>query len=318
MIYRKLGKTQIEISAIVLGCWAMGKGYFGDPVEQNSIHCIRESIEHGITTIDNAELYGRGEAEEVLGKAIAGLDREKLVLISKAWTSHFGRDSMEEACNGTLKRLGTDYLDVYFLHYPPVHESMEEAVGNMMRLKEQGKIRAIGVSNFSLAQLREAMQYGEIDVIQPCYNLLWRYDDRDVLPFCIEQDIGVITYSSLAQGLLTDKYFDGTRPTDGRAKAALFQPDVFERCLTVSKFVAGIAQKYGKTTAQTAINWMVQTPGITAPIVGGTTVKQALENIGAVDFTLSAEDYAAIDAVSREFVAGLPEYELFFNTNIKE
>ena len=317
MNHREIGKSGVKVSELIFGCWSMGGDYFGAVNDSESVRCIRTSIEAGVDSFDNAELYGDGRAEEVLGKALQGIDRSKLTLISKAWTTHFGKEEMVKACVRTLRRLCTDYLDIYFLHYPPKEQSIAEAMENIGALKEKGLIRAVGVSNFSLEELNEAQKYGVVDVIQPCYSLLWRYIDRDILPYCIENGIGVIPYSTLAQGLLTGRFHKDSVFDDGRRKAALFQPGIYEKCLEVADFVVKTAAKYGKTAAQAGINWLINTPGITAPIVGGTNERHALENTGAADFTLSAEDYRAIDEKSRVFTDNMPEFELFFNSNIK-
>lgn len=314
-----LGKSGVEVSRVILGCWAIGGDYFGAAEDEKSISAIRHSLEIGIQTFDTAELYGSGHSEEVLGRALEGVDREKYALISKAWTSHFESESMRTACQDSLKRLKSDYLDVYFLHYPPNNGvTIEQAMTNIMKLKEEGLIRAIGVSNFSLEQLKEAQQYGQIDVIQPCYSLLWRYIDRDILPYCRDNNIGVIPYSTLAQGLLTGKLTKDTVFDDGRKRAALFQPGIYEQALEVTQALAPIAEKYGKTISQVAINWLLCTPGISAPIVGGSSVRHVEDNAGAAGWTLAPEDYEAINQASRAFTDNMPEFELFFNTNVKQ
>ena len=183
----------------------------------------------------------------------------------------------------------------------------------MEELKKAGKIRAIGLSNFSLEEMKAAMKFGQVDVIQPCYSLLWRYDEA-LLEFSRKQEISVIPYSTLAQGLLTGKYQKGAVFTDGRARAALFQPENYDRCLEVTDVLSQISAKYGKTPAQGAIAWLLQTQGITAPIVGAKNGRQAQENLKAAGWQFSKEDYDVIDRASRRFMEGLPHYTLFFNT----
>lgn len=317
MEYRKLGNGSVKVSSIILGCWAMGGDYFGSVEDENSIACIRTYLEHGVNTFDTAEIYGNGRAEAVLGRALAGVDRESYVTISKVWPAHYPLAEMERACDESLKRLGMDYLDVYFLHYPPQGMTVGEAVENMNVLKKKGRIRSIGVSNFTLEMLEEARKYGEVDVIQPCYNLLWRYIDRDLLPYCSQNGIGVIPYSTLAQGLLTGKFQKDTPISGGRAKAALFQPGVYEKCLEVTEVLIDLGKKYEKNATQICINWLVRNPQLTAPIVGGADRVHALENIAALDFELAQEDYDRIDAVSRSFCAQMPEYQLFFDSKVK-
>lgn len=318
VIYEKLGKSKVSVSPIIVGCWAMGGDYFGDVNDNDSIDCIHTYLDHGLHTFDTAEIYGSGRAEEVLGRALKGIDREKYVIISKVFPHHFRVEDMEKSCDDSMRRLGVDYLDTYFLHYPPRDGmSIEEAVTNINQLKEKGKIRSIGVSNFTREMLEEARRYGEIDVVQPCYNLLWRYDERDLLPYCKNEGISVIPYSTLAQGLLTGKFKLDTPITGGRSRAALFQPGVYEKCLKVAEFLEEIGQKYDRTATQVCINWLVNNDLLTAPIVGGTDKRHAKQNIEALDFTLSPEDYHKIDTCSRAFCSQMPEYVLFFNTAVK-
>ena len=313
----ELRNSGVKVSQIIHGLWGAGGGYFGDPEDQDTIKAVQKFLELGVDTFDTAEIYGNGHSEKVLGEALKNTPRDKYVLISKAWTTHYEKADMEKALDDGLSRMNTDYLDVYFLHYPPEEQSIEVAMTNIMELKQKGKIRAVGVSNFSLEQLKEAEKYGTVDIIQPCYNLLWRYDDRDVIPYCRENNIGVIAYSPLAQGILTGTMTADTKFTDGRAKAALFQQGTFEKCLAVTEFLKPIAAKYNKTVAQLALNWLAMTPGITAPIVGCRTSAKAPENAAAVGWELSQADYDAIDKRSKEFTDNMPEYELFFNSNIK-
>lgn len=317
MNYKTLGKSDVQVSELILGCWAMGGDYFGQTEDKNSLEAIHASFELGVNTLDTAEIYGDGRSELVVGQAAKEIGRDKLCIISKVFKPSMKHDLMIQACENSMKRLGTDYLDVYFLHYPVPNEevSIEERMSTMMELKRSGKIHAIGLSNFSLDEMKEAMKYGDVDVIQPCYSLLWRYDDP-LLQFSLENQIGVIPYSTLAQGLLTGKYQKDAVFTDGRARAALFQPENYNRCLEVTEVLAQVSAKYQRTPAQGAIRWLLQTPGITAPIVGAKNAKQAQENILASGWEFSPEDYRTIDEASRRFTDSLPNYTLFFNTEI--
>ena len=313
---KKLGKSEVEVSELILGCWAMGGDYFGATEDESSLEALEVSYENGVDTFDTAEIYGKGRSERVVGEAARRIGRDKVRIISKVFKPSMKREKMIQACEDSLTRLGTDYLDVYFLHYPVPEEevSIQERMETMMELKKAGKIRAIGLSNFSLEEMKAAMKYGQVDVIQPCYSLLWRYDE-DLLAFSREQGISVIPYSTLAQGLLTGKYQKGATFTDGRSRAALFQPENYDQCLEVTQVLARISETYGKTPAQGAIAWLLQTPGITAPIVGAKNGKQARENIQASGWKFRPEDYEAMNQASLEFTKTLPNYTLFFNTN---
>ncbi len=314
MNQRFLGNSRIKVTEQILGCWAIGGSYWGGADDKESIATIKAAIEGGITTLDTAYIYGNGHSERIVGEGIKGYDREKLILITKLWKSEMSQDRIEKACDESLKAMGTDYADIYFIHYPSDDIPIEETMNGMMKLKEQGKIKSIGLSNFSLRQIKEAMRYGTIDVIQPCYSLVWRFMDQEELPFCIENKIGIITYCTLAQGILTGKFTkDKTfAENDGRSRAPIFQKPYFEKALQVTEHIKRIALKYDKTPSQIAINWVINTAGITAPIVGARTVKQIEENLKASSFTLSSEDYEYLDRVSREFANALPAFQTFF------
>lgn len=183
-----------------------------------------------------------------------------------------------------------------------------------MKLKEKGKICSIGVSNFSKAQLVEAAKYGQIDVIQPCYSLLWRFLDREEMDYCIENNIGIISYSTLAQGILTGKFYPGFPfpEEDGRSRVPLFQSPYFEEALQVTDQLKPFAEKYGVTLSQLSIRWVMQQKGITAPIVGAKNPAQVLDNIKASSFRITQEDFDQIDQISRAFAYELPRFHTFF------
>lgn len=312
---RILGSSHVAVSDQVFGCWAIGGTYFSGAQDQLSIAAIRQAIDCGITTLDTAPVYGEGHSERLIAQAVKGYDRSKLTIISKLRRTLLARECVRPACEQSLKDLNTDYLDVYFIHWPsrtgdPIADTMDE----LMKLKAEGKIRCIGVSNFSKEQLAEARQYGEVDVIQPCYSLLWRFMDFDELQYCRENNIGIISYSTLAQGLLTGKFTADTKfpENDGRSHAAIFQSPYFEEALSAVDKLRPFAEKYQVTLSQLSIRFIMQTPGITAPIVGAKNPTQVLDNAKASDFTISPEDYAAIDEISKAYAYNLPRFQSFF------
>lgn len=316
---RILGNSGVAVSEQILGCWVMGGSYWGGAEDADSIAAIHAALDGGVTTLDTAYIYGNGRSERIVGEAVKGYDREKLSLITKLWRSEMARDKVAPACEQSLKAMNTDYADVYFIHYPsdtgiPIGETMEQ----MMKLKNQGKIRCIGVSNFSLEQIIEARKYGEIDVIQPCYSLVWRQMDKEEFNYCKENNIGIITYCSLAQGILTGKFNAATTfpSDDGRSHAPLFQAPYYEGALAVTEKIKPFAEKYGKTPAQIAINWQLCKEGISAPIVGGRNARQVSENLKASGWRLTKEDFDTIDAFSREFAYTLPKFNNFFDGTI--
>lgn len=319
MEYRKLGRSGLEVSEISLGCWVTGGDYWAGAEDDESIRAIQKAVDTGINFIDTAEIYGSGHSEEVLGRALQGR-RQKVVLASKVWQSHLKAPDVRKACEGSLKRMKTDYLDLYYIHYPSnTGIPIAETLGALADLQKEGKIRAIGVSNFSVAQMEEALAIHRFDALQPCFSLFWRWEE-EAIAFCAKNNIAVAAYSPLAQGLLTGKFTrDWKFPEgDGRARAALFQQGVFEKCLDAVDELKPIAAKYGKTLGQTALNWTTAQPGLTSAIVGARTAAQAEENAGAAGWRLDAADIAAIEKIGRKVTDTLPEFELFFNTNVKK
>lgn len=314
----RLGKTDVQVSEIIQGTWVMGKDYWGGAEDRESVEAIHCALEHGIQTFDTAYIYGKGHAEELLGHALKG-KRQDCTVITKLWKTDMARQRVQPALEEAMKRLETDYIDVFFIHYPVEEVPIGETMTELMRLKEEGRIGAVGVSNFSLKQMEEAMRYGRIDVIQPCYSLLWRFIDADILPFVIKNQIAVIPYSPLGQGILTGSMELGHtfREGDSRKNTPLFAPENFGRALQVTERVKEVAARYGRTPAQTAIRWTMQCEGITAPIVGARNIRQVNDNAGAVGWELSAKDMEYLDGYSREFAYSLPKYRTLFDKTIE-
>ena len=316
---KRIGKSTAQVSELIFGCWQMGGDYWGPADETRMKDMCRHAIDVGVTTFDTAYCYGRGAAETILGDALQGIDRSKYQLISKLWMTFLKHDQAIQACEDSLRRLKTDYLDVFFIHYPdptgavPIGETMDA----LNTLRQQGKIRAVGLSNFSLKQMKEAAQYGVIDVNQPCYNLLWRFIDAKVLPYCIANGIATLSYSSLAQGLLSGRYDLENRPvSDGRRMSALCQSPYYENAMPVIQKVVSLAEKYDTTPACVALNWNMVQPGITAPIVGFNRPSQLDDLLHAAALKLSDEDAAALDAVSRRYTDSLPHFKNLFDPTI--
>jgi len=307
MEYRKLGNSDLKISTVGLGCWAFGGSDWGEVKDEESIETIHKALDLGINFFDTAEAYGvDSHSETVVGKALEG-HRDEVVLATKVSNDHLREAQVLEAVEGSLRRLRTDHIDLYQVHWPTKFVPMEETMSAMVKLLEQGKIRYIGVSNFWKDQLEEAIKYAEIVSLQPPYNIFWRFIEEDTLPFCIENNIGVIVYSPMAQGLLTGKFTkDTVMPEDDiRSKNMLFRGEIFQKCLEVVGEIKKIATKYNKTAAQTSVNWLLCQKGITSAVVGAKRISQLKENIGAADWTLSQEDIDKIEKLSHKVIDGL-------------
>ncbi len=308
---RKLGNTAIEITPLIFGTWQAGKKGWVGVEDQEVIEAMQAALEAGITTFDTAEVYGDGYSEELVGKAL-GQRRDQVILATKVFANHLKADQVIEACENSLKRMQTDVIDLYQIHWPSGAFKSEvvpigETMGALNQLKEQGKIRAIGVSNFSQAQIEEAMTYGRIDSLQPPYSLFWRGVEKDLLPYCVEHNLTILAYSSLAQGLLTGKFGpDHEFPKDDvRSKNKLFQPPLYEKAQTALDQLKPIAEAHHTTLGNLALAWLIAQPQTTA-IVGARKGSQALENAKAAAVALSADDLAAIDTISRTVTDHLP------------
>ena len=275
---RELGTSGIQITPIITGTWQAGKAMWVGVEDAETIKAIRAAFNAGITTVDTAEVYGQGHSEQIVAAALGDV-RDRAVYMTKVFSNHLKYDQVMAACEGSLKNLKTDYIDLY-------------------QMKQQGKIRAIGVSNFSRAQLEEAMQFGRIDSIQPPYSLFWRPIEKDIMPYCVEQKVSILAYSPLAQGLLTGKFQAGHQfdPTDNRAKNKLFQGENFVRAQDALTKLRPIAERHQTTLANLAIAWLIAQPQTNA-ITGVRHADQATENAKAAEVQLTPEELAEIDAI---------------------
>lgn len=301
---RQLGTSDIQISPILMGTWQAGKRMWIGIEDTETIKAIRQAFEAGTTTIDTAEVYGEGHSERIVAEALSDV-RDQVVYATKVFANHLKYNQVIEACDRSLTNLKTDYIDLYQIHWPsgsfkseivPIEETMRA----LNDLKQQGKIRAIGVSNFSRAQLEEAAQYGRIDSLQPPYSLFWRYVETDAAPYCIENQISILAYSPLAQGLLTGKFGRGHtfEPQDNRAKNKLFQGETYERAQQALDKLRPIAERHQCTLAQLSLAWLIAQPQANA-IAGARNADQSIQNAKAGEVKLSDDDLQEIDAIAR-------------------
>lgn len=304
---RTLGKSGVTVSVVGLGTWPMGGEWWGGTDDDESIRTIHRALDLGITLFDTAEAYAAGHAEEVLGRALVGR-REQAIIADKVAPNHFAPDQIEAAFEASCRRLQTDSIDVYFLHWPNIDLPIGAAMETLEKLRAAGRIRAIGVSNFTSDEMRAASEYGRIDVLQPPYNMFWRFIEGDQLPYCREHGIGIMAYSGLAQGLLTGNLTLTTSFAEGdkRPTTVLFQPGTYERCLEAVEVLRPIAARVGLTVPQLAIAWLLSRPGVSTALVGARTVPEIEENAGGATDRVSAADMAATDAATRAVFESLP------------
>ena len=304
MELRILGTSDIKISPIIMGTWQAGKDMWVGIDDTVSIRAIKAAYDAGITTFDTAEVYGNGHSEKIVGNALQNV-RDRVVIATKVFSNHLQYKKVIDACHGSLKNLNTDYIDLYQIHWPPgsfgaKKVPLEETMRAMTDLKTQGKIRAIGVSNFSQSQLEDAATYGRIDSLQPPYSLFWRKVETDAMPYCLENNITLLAYSSMAQGLLTGKF--GPDHTfakgDHRFRNKLFQPENYERVQKALDRLRPIATANHIILAQLALAWVISQPG-TCAIAGARNPEQAVQNAAAANVRLSEEDIEAIDDIGK-------------------
>jgi aryl-alcohol dehydrogenase-like predicted oxidoreductase len=322
MLYRELGPSGIRASAVGLGAWAIGGWMWGGTKEEDAISAIHASLEHGVNLIDTAPAYGYGRSEEIVGKAIGGR-RDKVVLATKCgliWDHEEGvfhfhandkgitpgpsekkfykclrPDSIRRELEASLRRLGTDYIDLYQTHWQDESTPIADTLAALQQLKDQGKIRAIGVSNANLDHLKA---YGAIDTDQEKYSMVDRgIEQNGILDYCRQQNVAMLAYSPLANGLLTGKITPDRRFGEGdlRRMNPRFGKKNLERIGAMLAQFQPIAERHAATIAQLVIAWTIAQPGITVVLCGARNAQQAEENAKAGDIALSADEIETIN-----------------------
>ena len=306
MHYRELGTSGLTVSAVGLGTWVFGGDHWGQTEDGESIAAIHAALDAGINLIDTAPAYGIGRAEEIVGKAIKGR-RERVIVATKCGVHREGTkfrysltpDDIRKELEASLRRLGLDTIDLYQCHWPDPKTPVEETMREMLKMRDAGKIRHIGVSNFDIPLLERARAVAPVVSLQPHYSLLERKIEQSILPFCREKKIGIISYGTLGSGILTGKYIEPPCFSKGDCRNFfyLFYKEPYwsrtQSLLAEMKMVAG---KRGVPLAQVAINWARQQEGVTAALVGARTAAQAAMNAGAGDWALSMDELDAITA----------------------
>jgi len=321
---RTLGNSDLHLSPIGFGAWAIGGGNWefawGPQDDQESIDAIHQALDEGVNWIDTAAIYGLGHSEEVVGKALKTASSKNgssrpLVFTKCSMRWHQDRSiyrslkagSLAEELDGSLRRLGVETIDLYQIHWPDPNEEIEEGWEALARFKEQGKIRWIGVSNFSVEQMKRAQKIAPITSLQPPYSMLRRAIEEEVLPFALTNGIGVINYSPMVSGLLTGtmtaERVAAFPADDWRRRAAEFNEPRLSRNLRLVELLREIGNDHGVTPGVVAVAWTLKHPAITAAIVGGRSRKQVQGLAPALHFRLSEDEYSRINAFLSEHAA---------------
>jgi myo-inositol catabolism protein IolS len=302
-----LGKTNLQVLPLGLGANAVGgHNLFPGLNDETGRNIVRSALDHGINFIDSAFIYGPGRSEELIGEVLKERGgRDNVVIATKGAhvitgdkitldnSPAFLRQSVEDS----LKRLQTDYIDLYYIHFPDESTPKDEAVGELKKLKDEGKIRAIGVSNFSIDQLKEANKDGHVDVLQSHYNLLHRDAEQDLLPYTQEHGISFVPYFPLASGLLGGKYKQGDTFSDIRKNDPLFQGETFAKNLEKVDKVRQIANAKGVEVAHVVLAWYLTVPSIDALIPGAKRPEQIVSNLETLKVRLTPEEIKTIDSI---------------------
>ena len=307
---KRLGNSDLMITPLGIGAWAMGGGGWafgwGPQDDTESIGAIRAAVEGGFNWVDTAAVYGLGHSEEVVARALEGLSPRPYVFTkcARIWDENrqigksLKRDSVRRECEASLRRLKVDVIDLFQMHWPEPDEDVEEGWETMARLKDEGKVRWIGVSNFSASQLERAQKIAPITSLQPPYSIVQPEVEETVLPFCEAQGIGVLAYAPMKSGLLTGKMtrerLASLPEDDFRRRNPFFQDPTLTRALGVVEVLKAIGSRHGRTPGEAAIAWALRHPAMTGAIVGLRNAGQLEGVIGAADFRLNAGEIGEI------------------------
>lgn len=328
MEYRKIGTSDLELSVVTFGAWAAGGWMWGGTEKKQAIHAIQASYDLGVTSIDTAPVYGQGDSEKIVGEAIKAIPRDKIQILTKyglRWDitkgqfyfksknnegkdiniyKYAGKESIMLECENSLRWLGTDYIDLYQIHWPDPTTALSETMEAVAKLQQQGKIRHAAVCNYDVELLKEAGKHISIIANQVPYSMVKRGIEEEIVPYCINNRISILAYSPLERGLLTGKIKPGHQfsPGDHRNDLLYFQPENIERTNAFLQAIKPIADKNNASLAQLVIRWTVEQPGITIALVGARNAEQAIQNAKAMAIQLSREEIDLITAELNKLV----------------
>ncbi len=320
MEYRKLGQTELEVSELAFGAWAIGGWLWGGADSKDAIHAIETAVDNGMTTIDTAAVYGFGLSEELTGKAVKG-KRSRVQILTKfglVWDekkgkfyfatkdnegkdidiySYASKEKVISDCEKSLKRLNTDYIDLYQIHWPDKTTPVSETMEALEILIQQGKIRAGGVSNYSAELMADAVKTFTIASNQVPYSMVNRSIEDEIVPYCIKKNIGILAYSPLQRGILTGKIKKGHifGEGDSRPTTVYYKEPNLSRILQLTGELKPLAKDLGVTLSQLVLNWTTRQPGITCVLAGARNAEQVLDNVKATSFRLSGNEIQEIN-----------------------
>ena len=327
MEYRKLGNSDLEVSAITFGAWAAGGWQWGSTDRKDAVDAIRASYDLGVTSIDTAPIYGQGTSEEIVGEAISGMARDKVQILTKfglrwdtdkgiyredsidnhgrpfALHKYAGKEGVIYECEQSLKRLGTDYIDLYQIHWPDESTPIEETFEAVARLIEQGKVRYAGVCNYNANEMKEAEKTLSLVSNQVPFSMVNRGIEEETLPYCVVQGKSILAYSPLERGLLTGKIYPGYifQEGDHRATHPRFQREFIQRTNSLLEKLKPLADEHSATLSQLVLRWTIERAGITIALTGARNAAQAIQNAQAIQVKISEEELDYVNALVADF-----------------
>ncbi|KGO85339.1 aldo/keto reductase [Flavobacterium rivuli WB 3.3-2 = DSM 21788] len=326
MEYRKIGNSDLELSVITFGAWAAGGWMWGGTERSGSIDAIRKSYDEGVTSIDTAPVYGQGDSEEIVAEALQGIARDKVQIITKygmRWDlakgtlamkskdnsgndidiyKYAGRESIIKECEDSLRRLKTDYIDLYQIHWPDVTTPIQETMETVAELIKQGKVRHAGVCNYTAEQVAEANKYVDIVSDQVPYSMVKRDIEKELVPYSLEAVKSIIAYSPLERGLLTGKMKPGYTFEEGdhRANIYFYNDENLKRTNEFLDKLRPLAAEKNATLSQLVLRWTIEQPAITIALAGARNAEQSVQNARAVDVKLNKEELSFITTLLNE------------------
>ena len=325
MELKKLGNSSVRVTPLAFGAWAVGGWMWGGAEEKESMRAIRASYDSGITTIDTAPVYGFGKSEELVGRAMQGITRDRYQILTKFglnWKTNQGeyyfdttdnegkpvkiykyssKERVRQECEDSLRRLNTEYIDLLQIHWPDSTTPIGETMGEVANLIKEGKVRAAGVCNYSAAQVEEALMTVNIVSNQVPYSMINRDIEKEIIPQAQRRSIGILPYSPLQRGLLTGKITSNYKfgEGDSRPKSRYYKPENIERVNAMLEKLKPIAEGHGATLSQLVINWTAHQPAIASVLVGARNTQQVNENVASLNFKLTEEELKTITQTVR-------------------
>ncbi len=317
MEYRQLGKSELEVSVITMGCWAIaGDRLWGPQDESDAIGALHAAVDLGVNFFDSAEGYGAGRSEELIGKAFKGIRRDKIVVATKVSQQNLRPADLRKACENSLRNLNMETIDVYYIHWPNWDVPLGDTLGEMQRLKGEGKIRFVGCSNFGPRDLAEILALEHVEINQLAYNLLFRAIEYDIVPLCVEHQVSIAPYSPLLHGILTGKFSTLADIPDERARTRHFaqshhsmvrhgESGAETETAHALKAIHDICEAAGRPMEQAALAWLLAQPGVATVIVGARNPAQIRANVEAVSSKLPDDVLKALSAVTEPLKVAL-------------